>query len=53
MKKWVYFNGILFFGTKYNVLQLVFLLKHFDILVTVFLFDCVTVQNSIKERVCF
>lgn len=32
-----------FSGTKYNLLQLIFLLKHFDILVIVFLFDCVTV----------
>jgi len=42
MKKW-YILMEFFFGTKYNVLKLIFLLKHFDILVTVFLFDCVTV----------
>lgn len=42
MKKW-YILMEFFFGTKYNVLQLIFLLKHFDVLVTVFLFDCVTV----------
>lgn len=42
MKKW-YILMEFFFGTKYNVLQLIFLLIHFDVLVTVFLFDCVTV----------
>lgn len=42
MKKW-YILMEFFFGAKYNILQLIYLLKHFDVLVTVFLFDCVTV----------
>lgn len=42
MKKVVYFDGILFWN-QVQPIAIVFLLKHFDILVIVLLFDCVTV----------